>query len=252
MSRSDDVCGCFPTGRHYPGIAEAMARAVAHVPGLARELDAAASWVGAPFAVVDFETTGLDAATERVVEMAVVCFDGGAIVRTAHWLIDPERPIPPEASAVHGIRDEDVAGKPKFAELLPEILQALEGRVPVAYNAEFDRRFLHAEATRAGAPPSDARPPALRPDVVWIDPLVWVRELQKYEKGKKLSDVAQRMGIELDNAHRADADAAATGRVLLALAPQMPATYGELVRLQAQYAARQEADYQAWRSRRGS
>jgi DNA polymerase-3 subunit epsilon len=80
---------------------------------------------------------------------------------------------------------------------------------------------------------------------------VWVRELQKYEKGKKLTDVAARLGIPLDNAHRADADAEAAGRVLLALAPQMPSTYGELVRLQAQYAVRQEADFQAWRARKG-
>jgi DNA polymerase-3 subunit epsilon len=252
MSRFEDLCGCFPTGRHYPGIAEAVSRAVTRVPGLARELDAAAPWVSARFAVIDFETTGLDAEVERAVELAIVCFDGGQVVRTGHWLIDPGRPIPPEASAVHGIRDEDVAGKPAFADLLPEVLEALEGRVPVAYNAEFDRRFLHAEATRAGVVPNDARPPALRPDVVWIDPLVWVRELHKFEKGKKLSDVAQRLGIILDNAHRADADAVATGRVLLALAPQMPATYGELVRLQVQYAARQEADYQAWRGRRGN
>ncbi|MCA9600581.1 MAG: 3'-5' exonuclease, partial [Myxococcales bacterium] len=84
----------------------------------------------------------------------------------------------------------------------------------------------------------------------WIDPLVWVRELQKYEKGKKLTDVCARMGIPLEQAHRASGDAEATGKVLLALAKDLPATYGELIRIQTQYAAKQESEFQAWKSRR--
>jgi DNA polymerase-3 subunit epsilon len=251
MRGIEDVCGCFPTGRHYPGIAELLAQSAVRVAGLAREFATDRAWAAQSFCVIDFETTGLDAENERVVEMGVVVFEAGAITARRQWLIDPEKPIPAEATSVHGIGDDDVKGAPKFRELAEELLALLEARIPVAYNAEFDRRFLHAEFTRAGHAPGDARPPALRPDVVWVDPLVWVRELQKYEKGKKLTDVAARLGIPLDNAHRADADAEAAGRVLLALAPQMPSTYGELVRLQAQYAVRQEADFQAWRARKG-
>lgn len=250
MRGLDDVCGCFPTGRHYPGIADILARTVVQVAGLVRELPADQVWSARSFCVIDFETTGLDAEKDRVVEMGIVVFDGGVVTSKRQWLIHPEMSIPDESKAIHGIGDDEVKDAPKFRELVTEIAELLEGHLPVAYNAEFDRKFLHAEFTRAGRAPKDTQPPALRPDVVWIDPLVWVRELQKYEKGKKLTEVAARMGIALDNAHRADADAEAAGRVLLALAPQMPSTYGELVRLQGQYAARQETDFQAWRARK--
>jgi len=250
MRGLDDVCGCFPTGRHYPGIADILARTIVQIAGLVREHTADRIWSTQSFCVIDFETTGLDAERDRVVEMGIVVFDGGVVTQKRQWLIHPEMAIPEESKAIHGIGDDEVKDAPKFRELAVEIAALLEGRIPVAYNAEFDRKFLHAEFTRTGRAPSDAQPPALRPDVVWIDPLVWVRELQKYEKGKKLTEVAARMGIALDNAHRADADAEAAGLVLLALASQMPNTYGELVRLQGQYAARQEADFQAWRSRK--
>jgi DNA polymerase III subunit epsilon len=90
--------------------------------------------------------------------------------------------------------------------------------------------------------PADQTPPAFEPDVEWVDPLVWVRELHKEERGHRLGEVCARLGIALDNAHRAASDAAAAGRVLLALAPRLPVTYGELIRLQTQYAARQDVD----------
>jgi DNA polymerase-3 subunit epsilon len=71
---------------------------------------------------------------------------------------------------------------------------------------------------------------------------VWARELYKDERGHRLGEVCARLGIALDNAHRAASDAEATGRVLLALAPRLPGTYSELIRLQTQYAARQDVD----------
>lgn len=75
------------------------------------------------------------------------------------------------------------------------------------------------------------------------------KKLQRYEKGKKLTDVCARLGIEMTAAHRAAGDAEAAGRVLLALAPRMPNAYGELIRLQKQYAARQELDLVSYRKR---
>lgn len=248
----DDLCGCFPTGRHYPGIADQIAASEVVIDGVVREFDAGSAWLDHPFCIIDFETTGLSAENDRVLEMAIVSFDRGELTSARSWLINPGMPVPEESRKVHGITDEELATAPFFAELAVEIEAALAGRIPVAYNANFDRRFLHAEFARLGRAPSESLAPALRPSVEWIDPLVWVRELQKYEKGKKLTDVVARMGIELTRAHRAEADAEATGRVLLALSPQMPRTYGELVRIQKQYAGRQEAEMKAWRSRRGS
>lgn len=247
----DTVCGCFPTGRHYPGIAERIAAVVTAVRGLAEEIAADAEWARCAFAVIDFETTGLDHEADRVLEMGIVCFDEGHLSARHNFLIDPGIPVPEEARRVHGITDEELANAPRFEEIYLEIAALLSGRVPVAYNAGFDKKFLLAEHRRCahvalGMP----TPPALRDDVEWIDPLVWVRELQKYEKGKKLVDVCARLGISLEQAHRAAGDAEATGHVLLALARDMPRTYAELIRIQGQYAAMQDAELVTWRSRR--
>jgi DNA polymerase-3 subunit epsilon len=254
----DTVCGCFPTGRHYPGIADLLAQASASdehiVAGLVAEFAPQTEWAHAPLAVIDFETTGLDAELDRVIELGIVCVDRGEITHVGNWLINPMMPIPEAASSVHGITNDVVAQSPTFAELVREWMPLLHGRLPVAYNADFDRKFLHAEFRRYQSQldtPADvsAMAPALRQDAVWIDPLVWVRELQKYERGKKLTDVCARMGIELSNAHRASGDAEATAKVLMALRKDLPSAYSELIRLQVQYAARQEAERQAWRSR---
>jgi DNA polymerase-3 subunit epsilon len=126
--------------------------------------------------------------------------------------------------------------------------------LPAAYNALFDRKFMHAEMGRAGIArglvPDSAIPPAIDSKVVWVDPLVWVRELMAEEKSKRLGDVCEKLGIPLNDAHRAWADAEAAGRVLLAIAERMPRGYAELIRVQDQYAARQEAELADWRRRR--
>ncbi|RLB53774.1 MAG: 3'-5' exonuclease [Deltaproteobacteria bacterium] len=246
----DKVCGCFPTGRHYPGIAERIAKAVIEVKGVAKEFAADIDWRTAAIAVIDFETTGLDPAQDRVLEMGVVTFDGGELVEKRNWLINPTIPVPEESRRIHGIGDEDLANAPRFEEIFPEIVGLLSNRLPVAYNANFDKKFFLAEFARLGAALDIEAPPALRKDVTWVDPLVWVRELQKYEKGKKLTDVCARMDIEIGQAHRAADDATATGKVLIALAKDMPRTYGELIRIQTQYEAMQEAERISWRARR--
>jgi DNA polymerase-3 subunit epsilon len=249
----DDVCGCFPTGRHYPGIADLIARSVIEVAGLSQQFEAGAGWATLPLAVVDFETTGLSPDTDRVLEIGVACFAGGELTGLHNWLVNPGVPVPEEARAVHNISDEELVGAPAFAAVLPELRAAIAGHLPVAYNALFDRAFLHAELGRGGTPAaaalhSGSEPAAFDAEVVWIDPLVWARELYKEERGHRLGEMCGRLGIALDRAHRAASDAEATGRVLLAIAHRMPQTYSELIRLQTQYAARQDVDMSAnWR-----
>lgn len=251
MRGSTDVCGCFPTGRHYPGIADRMRGASARVAGMAHGFEPEVAWAEAPLVVLDFETTGLDAQTDRIIEIGVACFRGGALEEARFWLVHPGIPIPPETTEITGIDDAMVAGAPPFEAVLAEVRPFLEGRIPVAYNHFFDSRFLWAEVRRAGLP---TRGPELAPafcdDGVWIDPLVWARELQKEEKGHKLVDVCGRLGIPLETAHRASHDAEAAGRVLLALAPRMPRRYAELLRVQQRYAATQDLDMAGWRNKR--
>ena len=242
----DEVCGCFPTGRHYPGIADLIARGVGVIEGLSDHLDVAIGWVAEKLVVIDFETTGLSPQNDRVIELGVVCFEHGQLTARKNWLINPGIPVPEDARAIHNISDEELVGAPPFASIVEELRVLVEGHLPVAYNAAFDRAFLHAELDRAGRLRSGpSTPPAFRAEVSWVDPLVWERELHKEERGHRLVDVCARLGIPLDSAHRASSDAEATGRVLLALASRMPERYGELVRLQGQYAARQDVSMAA-------
>lgn len=244
-----EVCGCFPTGRHYPGIAERMQRALLDVAGLAPGFDARVRWAEQRFAVIDFETTGLVAETDRVIEIGVSCFEAGRLTLIKNWLINPGIPIPEESRAVHNITDEELANAPRFAQVAIELAEVLRGHIPVAYNAAFDRGFLQAELGRLMGVMLDPLPPAFLPEVAWVDPLVWVRELFPEEKSRRLADISARLGIALENAHRAGSDAEAAGRVLLALAERMPRLYGEVISLQARYAARQDLDFKSLRRR---
>jgi len=249
MRGGAEGAGCFPTGKHYPGIAHLL-RAVA--VGVAEELGAERAIVDLPLVAIDTETTGRDPALDRVVEIACVVWQGGAVIERRHWLVNPGMLIPKEATDVHGIRDEDVRDQPAFAAVAAEVMAALAGRVPVAYNAEFDRAFLLAELERAGAIGGNL-PPACRRGVDWIDPLVWARELQKMEKGKSLGEVAARLGIDIAQAHRATDDAEAAVRVMHAFTSdaRVPKTYAAFVQEQRRLGRLFEEERARWRAQRG-
>ncbi len=245
--RHNEPVGCFPTGRHYPGIAHLL-RIVAS--GLAEEFAGDMDIAALRFVSIDTETTGRDPTVDRIVEIACITWQGGEVVSRKSWLVNPERPIPQEAFDVHGISDDEVKDKPTFRELVDEVLSETEGAVPLAYNAEYDRKILHAELGRA-AGVSQRQPPCVRRNVDWIDPLVWARELQKYEKSKSLGEVSQRLGIEIPQAHRAADDAEAALRVLLAFLPdaRVPRVYGAFLQEQRRIARIFEDERKLWRSR---
>ena len=94
------------------------------------------------FAFVDVETTGIDARTCAVVEVAVQVVEAGRVTATFESLVDPEMPIPAFITGINGIDDAMVDGKPRLHDLMPELLHHCRGAVIVAHNAAFDRRFL--------------------------------------------------------------------------------------------------------------
>jgi len=239
--------GCFPTGRHYPGIAHLLR---VNVMGLANEIEAETSVADLPLAAIDTETTGRDPTVDRIVEVALVFCDAGEVGERRRWLVNPERPIPKEAQEVHGIDDDMVRDAPRFSEIAPEFEAALTGRLALAYNAPFDRGFLQAEFTRTASVISSGCW-ALRREIEWIDPLTWVRELQRNERSRALGEVCARLGIALEKAHNAAADAEAALRVLLAILPdaRVPKTYGAFVKEQKRLAQEQAHDRSRWRSR---
>ncbi|MGZ3416277.1 MAG: 3'-5' exonuclease [Polyangiales bacterium] len=240
-------CGCFPTGRHYPGIAHLLR---VRARGTVADLDADAPWTELPIAVLDTETTGRDPQTDRIVEIGIVVGIRGEVVKRLNWLINPGIPIPDAAREVHGIGDDDVKDAPTFDKIAGEVAEALRGVVPAAYNATFDRSFVAAELSRSGLV-LEAFPACLRPEIEWVDPLVWARELQKYEKGKKLGEVAARLGVALENAHRASDDAEAALKVLYAFGvdTRVPRAYGALVQEQRRLGRAQEDSFAMWRNR---
>jgi DNA polymerase-3 subunit epsilon len=240
-----ETCGCFPTGRHYPGIAHLL---LVRSAGLAEEFDPDQRWVEFPIAVVDVETTGTDPANDRVIELGIVIGRQGEVQARHSWLVNPGRPIPKETTDVHGITDADVADKPSFAAVLPEILAALAGVLCGAYNAEFDRAFVLAEVERAGTE-LETLPPAVRPEVRWLDPLPFARELFPGKQSRALGAMCEKLGIPIGRAHRATDDAEAALRVLYALAqdPRLPGTYAALVREQTRLGRAQDEARRFWR-----
>lgn len=105
--------------------------------------------------VLDTETTGFDAeGADRIVEIgALELMNHLPTGRTLHIYIDPERPMPKEAFDVHGLGDDFLRGKPKFAQIAQEFIDFIADDAKlVIHNASFDMKFLNAELKRAGYP----------------------------------------------------------------------------------------------------
>jgi DNA polymerase-3 subunit epsilon len=106
-----------------------------------------------PLAVFDIEATGANPRTDRIVELAVIRLMPDGERQTFHWRINPQRPIPSEASAVHGIFDKDVADCPTFLMKAPEIAASFDNADFAGYNAlRYDIPMLAEEFVRAGQP----------------------------------------------------------------------------------------------------
>lgn len=208
----------------------------------------------APFVAIDVETTGLDSdPTARVVELAAVRFeDGRPTDRRVATRINPGMPIPAEATAIHGITDADVSGAPTFAEAWPHVVALYDSDFvsTVAYSAAFDRAFASSEVLRAslGKPPLGLCRP-------WIDPLVWIRKVDRYVRGAgrhRLAATCARRGIVLEQAHAAEDDAIAAGLLWVQLEREIrivvhePATHVAVLRVQSALAEDQERDFAEW------
>jgi len=102
------------------------------------------------FVILDTETTGLNNA--EIVSIAVVGSNGETLLDT---LIKPIRPIPADATRIHGITNEMVVSAPAFESILPELQRLLTGTNVIVYNAVYDRKMLHQSAEAAGLPKTD-------------------------------------------------------------------------------------------------
>jgi DNA polymerase III subunit epsilon len=143
--------------------------------------------------VFDTETTGLDPASgHRLVEVACIeLINRIPSGQTYQRYLNPERDVPAEAFAVHGLSADFLKDRPLFASIVKELLAFIGDAPLVAHNASFDLGFLNAELERAG------QPPLLRDRIV--DTLMLAR--RRHPAGpNRLDDLCTRYGI--NNAHR--------------------------------------------------
>ncbi len=105
-----------------------------------------------PLIFFDLETTGLDVCKDRIVQIAYIKVNPNGTEEEKSFLVNPEMPIPEEATAIHGISDADVADKPTFKELANTLIKDFKGSDIAGYNSnKFDLPLLAEEFLRAGA-----------------------------------------------------------------------------------------------------
>lgn len=208
-------------------------------------LDMDKCWTEQPLVVVDTETCGLNPG-DGICDIAALRFERGEVVASFSSYINPGKPIPEAATAIHGIRDEHVAAAPSLLSVSGNLLEMGLGAVPCAYSAAFDRQHIQHEIYGSDCPLFD---PGFSE---WLDVLVIVREKDRYVSGKKrhtLGEASARRGIIVGEAHRARPDALATGLLLwemLRRGEVRPCPIGKLLAYIGKCKREQEERFQEW------
>lgn len=161
--------------------------------------------------LLDTETTGLDPGRDRVVSLAALPWRGGAADGPGlDTLVDPGRPVPAASTAIHGITDQDVAGKPPYARHHHDLDGLMQGRVVLGHSIAFDLALLAAEARRAR--------------LHWTPPAaLCIGELAACAlpdgQATDFDSLARHFGVSIEGRHTARGDALAAGLVWQRLLP---------------------------------
>ena len=166
----------------------------------------------AEFIVLDTETNGLGGEACEVTEVGAVLVGGGELHDRWSSLVRPSAPLRRGIQRFTGITQVMVDEAPWPEDVLPRVAELLEGRVMVAHNAPFDRRVLRQAFARVGL--DWPRPPV-------ICTAALARTMLPLQRERKLTVLADALGIEVRQAHRALADAETCARVLCALFPRL-------------------------------
>jgi DNA polymerase-3 subunit epsilon len=158
------------------------------------------------FIAFDLETTGTVAGADQIVEIGAVRFINGQVEGVFSTLVDPRRPIPPGASAVNGISNDMVQGKPFIETLLESFTEFCGDDHLVAHNAPFDAQFLTADFKKFDLP---------TPQGLILDTLPIARKVFPGLANYKLGTLIQHLKIPTSNFHRAEEDATYCGRLFL-------------------------------------
>jgi DNA polymerase III subunit epsilon len=160
-----------------------------------------------PLAFLDIETTGINVSSDRIVEISILKVSPGGEEDWMSTRVNPEMPIPPKSTAIHGITDADVAGSPTFKEIAKNLAAFIEGCDLAGYNAiKFDIPVLAEEFLRINMDFNFRKRKYIDAQVIF------------YKKEQRTLSAAYQFYCkkELENAHSSKADTAATYEVLKA------------------------------------
>lgn len=158
-----------------------------------------------PLCIFDLETTGIQVGKDRIVEICIMKVNPDASRETKTWLVNPEMPIPAEASNVHGIYDDDVKDAPTFREIASKVMEMISGTDLGGFNSNrFDVPLLAEELLRAEIDFDLSR-------FKLVDALTI---FHKMEPRNLTAAYKFYCGKALENAHSAEADVQATFEVL--------------------------------------
>ena len=154
------------------------------------------------FIAFDLETTGTRPQQDEIIEIGAVLFDGSTSIKTYGVLVDPGIPIPPDASAVNGISDDMVQGKPRIEDVLSSFSEFCGDLPLVAHNAPFDYKFLLEDIKKHRA---------AAPQGVVLDTLPLARQVFPGLPNYKLWTLVRHFNFPSGTFHRAEEDSAYCG-----------------------------------------
>lgn len=186
-----------------------------------------------PLVVLDLETTGVSIASDRIVEFSALKVSPGGAEEWLTLRINPGIPISPEATRIHGISDADVANEPHFKDVARKIAAFIEGCDLAGFNSmKFDIPILCEEFLRVNV---DFNPARHR----YVDVQVIFHKKEQRTLGAAYKFYCRK---ELENAHSAQADTAATYEILKAQLDRYPDLENDIEKLSAFSAFNNNAD----------
>ena len=165
--------------------------------------DAKGQSIDTTYCVLDLETTGFSATTEKITEIGIMKFKDGEVIDKFSCFVNPEKHIPQRVSEVTNITDDMVKDAETIEKVFPKMLEFLGDSVIVAHNAGFDVGFLKQNAKRLG----------YKFDYTYLDTLSLAKDLFPDYKKYKLGKIAENLGIKVEVAHRALDDVDTTVKV---------------------------------------